>query len=251
MAIAWGKCKIELGLLGAGDSLPSELNDVGKILNKSAGINFDDGEERELISEGGEVEEVDVDESKGTVIYSVICKDVDAYATAHGMTTSTDEFGRKSFVQKTTRIEGAYFIRVTPKKAGAMGYEVYKAVGRVKPRWDTSEGWILEYTWKMLFNADGNLARPFEYSGTDISLDSYEFITGAAQDTVAVTPTSAGEWKASTSDTWITLSVSSGDSGDPCTLTIAANTGVQRTGTVKFTDGLCFKYFSVKQAAGE
>lgn len=247
-AMAWGKCMIERGKLLADELFPATLTDVGKILNKSAGINFDDGEEHEMTSEGGELEDVDVDESKGTLIYSIICKDVDKYAETYGMTTSIDELGRKSFVQKTTLIEGAHALRITPKKAGAIGYEIFKAFGRVKPRWDTSEGWILEFTWKMTFNIEGDLVRPFEFSGNNITLNAYEFITGAAEDTVAVTPTSTSNWSAETDDSWITLSAASGASGAPCTLTVAANSGVQRTGKVKFVAASSFRYIVVRQA---
>lgn len=54
--------------------------------------------------------------------------------------------------------------------------------------------------------------------------------------TETVELTSEGPWTASTNDSWISVSPLSGSTGGSVTITIAANNGNARTGTVTFTD---------------
>lgn len=78
-----------------------------------------------------------------------------------------------------------------------------------------------------------------------ISVSSLDINVDGGSYTVLVTSTSP--WSASTTDNWITISPSSGDSGITNVTVSVGATSIQREGTVSFTDGVNTKTLTVSQ----
>ena len=116
-------------------------------------------------------------------------------------------------------------------------YENDVIVGHYLPYGDTATGYGLLYD-----TVSGNYLTANEPSKTtaffpqfSIEPESMSFdYTGG---TSALTITCDGNWTASTNDSWLALSSTSGTGNSSITITAAANTGLQRTGTVSVTDG--------------
>jgi hypothetical protein len=88
--------------------------------------------------------------------------------------------------------------------------------------------------------------------GLDVTVTPQVVNLSGAGASSNVTLGSTGSWTASKSASWITVSPTSGSSGQGQTLTISAgrNTGAARTGTVTVTSGSISRTITVNQASG-
>ena len=88
--------------------------------------------------------------------------------------------------------------------------------------------------------------------GMDVTVTPQVVNLSGAGSSSNVTLGSTGSWTASKSASWITVSPTSGSSGQGQTLTISAgrNTGAARTGTVTVTSGSISRTITVNQASG-
>ena len=76
-------------------------------------------------------------------------------------------------------------------------------------------------------------------------------VTAAAHSATPVTVTTdQPSWQASSDSTWLTINPTNGPTGAKPTITMPANTGPTRTGTITFTAGSATATFTVTQAGG-
>ena len=95
-----------------------------------------------------------------------------------------------------------------------------------------------------------NIVQAAGEGGMDVTVVPQVVNIAGNGDAVFVTLGSTGEWTASKSDSWISVSPTSGSSGQGQTLTISAsrNTGAARTGTVTVSCGNISRVITVNQA---
>lgn len=95
-----------------------------------------------------------------------------------------------------------------------------------------------------------NIVQAAGEGGMDVTVVPQVVNLAGNGDAVFVTLGSTGNWTASKSDSWISVSPTSGSSGQGQTLTISAsrNTGAARTGTVTVTCGNISRVITVNQA---
>lgn len=160
----------------------------------------------------------------------------DVVASRAGKTTHTLEF--ELFVKKGVPrpfddedgvIKGEYAFMVIPEDETCEGILIDRSSVRVAKRFSSEEGIMLRYTAKCLKPAKGKMVK--EYFANGVTLDKYKLYFSDAQDTTGkeINVTATGAVKATTSNDWITPSVT----GKKVTVKVSANTtGEVRTGYV-------------------
>lgn len=84
-----------------------------------------------------------------------------------------------------------------------------------------------------------------------LSLDRTEVELGKASESVTISLTSNRDWTATPSDEWIAVNPQSGSASadaQSVTITVASNTGNDRTGSISFSIGLATKSIKISQA---
>jgi len=155
--IAWGKVSIKMAKTGVGDAMGTPLVDVGLIKDNTAHVEPQDGTTLEMYATGHELVEAQDTEGHDQVVFDVIGIDLSVIAAFFGKTIAAGVFGKT-----TTVISDRYSIEITPTVVGATGYRAPKCSVSIKSGYTDAEGWLHNFTVKVLKPAAGNTMEYFD-----------------------------------------------------------------------------------------
>ncbi len=150
---AWGEGMLEVGEPGAGDTLATDFDDMGIILDDSIGVAADDGTPLELRSWGNVLRDYQGTEKTFTITGTLIGIPASAMRKFWGIdTTSTPG---TTWVKSTVTNKKYSFRMGTPKVVGSDRLLV--PVGRMSLglAYAQSNGWTAPFTIQMLVGATG------------------------------------------------------------------------------------------------
>lgn len=146
--LAWGKPKVEFGLLGASDAAPSTWTELTPIVQDSSKLTTTKGNKREATGEGGEVIDSAYEKNK----YSF---ELEIYFKKGATKPISDTDGV---------IAGNYAVRLTPEDNTIEGFIMDKTVVSVEETWDAKTGKKLKYTFEGITPASGTVVKSYTYS---------------------------------------------------------------------------------------
>lgn len=146
--LAWGKPKVEFGLLGASDAAPSTWTEIAPIVQDSSKLTTTKGTKREALGEGGESVDAAYEKSKYAFELEIFFK--------KGAT--------KPITDADGVVSGYYAVRLAPEDNTVEGFIIDKAIVSVEETWDAKNGKKLKYTFEGLVPATGNTVKPYTYT---------------------------------------------------------------------------------------
>lgn len=146
--LAWGKPKVEFGLLGASDAAPSTWTEMTPIVQDSSKLTTTKGNKREATGEGGEVVDSAYEKNKYSFELEIFFK--------KGAT--------KPISDTDGVVAGNYAVRLTPEDNTIEGFIMDKTVVSVEETWDAKTGKKLKYMFEGITPASGTVVKPYTYS---------------------------------------------------------------------------------------
>lgn len=143
--LSWGKPKIEFGLLGDGDTLPTVWKEMPEIVEDTSKLIPTKGEKREATGEGGEVIDIRHKRNKYLFECEVFVKkgDVKPIADNDGIVT------------------GKYAVRLTPEDDTLEGFIMEKTTVSAEETWSSADGKRWKYSFDGLKPSSGNILKPY------------------------------------------------------------------------------------------
>jgi hypothetical protein len=206
----WGKPTVQIGVVGAGGSVPATWLELPAIVQGTAQLTTEAGNKTEAIAEGGDIVDVRYDKSKYTLELELFVKKGDA----------------KPIDDNDGVIIDNYAVRLTPEDPAGYGFVMDNTSVACTETWTAADGSRWKYTFSGLKPATGKILKA--YFALVVNPTTLEF--GSAADTVGkpVTVTATGTVSAASNQTWATATVA----GTTVTVKVTVNTGVARTATI-------------------
>lgn len=157
--MSWSEAAITIGLTGAADALCATLVTIGVIKDKSTTMDSADGNQLKATASGGKLVATQNSDGDVTIKTRVIEPDYELLST---MLDSTLNVAKDELIVKSHVIEEPYSVVVTPKNIGATGVKVRKASVSYKPGFSEEEGHFADFTFTILFCADGEFYTKFK-----------------------------------------------------------------------------------------
>lgn len=132
VVMAWAQCKIEIGKMGAGDVMATELKEIGRVKDRTTALESDLGTPLEAWASGHKLIAREYPEEVLTINTTVV-EPSDEFLQLLGI---TDTEGKV----KSHYIEGYYSIVVTPKHLGAKGIKAPKVQINYQPAFGEETG---------------------------------------------------------------------------------------------------------------
>ncbi|MCM1079699.1 MAG: hypothetical protein NC344_10190 [Bacteroidales bacterium] len=132
VVMAWAQCKIEIGKMGAGDTMAETLTEVGRVKDKTTALTSDLGTALESYASGHKLIAREYPEEQLTVNTTVV-EPSDELLELLGI---SDESGKV----RSHYIEGYFSIVITPKHKGAKGIKAPKCQITYSPAFGEETG---------------------------------------------------------------------------------------------------------------
>jgi hypothetical protein len=209
----WGKPKVQIGVVGLGNTPPTAWVTLPEIVQGTASMATEAGNKTEAIAEGGDVVDVRVDKSKYTFELELFVKkgDVKLIEDEDGIVTEN------------------YAVRLIPEDASTYAWIMDKCSVSCVESWTAADGSKWKYTFSGLKPAIGKILK--KWVPLVVSTDMLAFTSAADTTGQIVTVTATGAVTATSSHTWATATVS----GNDVTVTVTANVGAERTASINIS----------------
>lgn len=180
LVMAWSKCKIAIAKTPEGDTMATELTDIGIIHNNTTELSASEGDALQAIESGGAI--VAEEKLEGTFeISTEVIEPSDELYTMLGIGTknSGSDTSDEELKVSTHVVPGYFSMKLTPKNLGAKGIKAPKCSVSVAPAFGDDTGHALTLTFSVLQGDAGYWYSKYVNHGDNISTKQRLRSTGA------------------------------------------------------------------------